>query len=108
MDGELRKNPGVSVGDLDAFARRRQVFASSIGSVIDQTRTTSGGGFSALSFQEDGEIQQRSYPNSFGGQYQLKGYELSTNCNSRERSAYRRGSRGPALAPTSAPRANSI
>jgi TldD protein len=25
---------------------------------------------------KDGEIQKRSYPNSFGGQYQLKGYEL--------------------------------
>ena len=30
---------------------------------------------SALSYK-DGEIQKRSYPNSFGGQYQLKGYEL--------------------------------
>ena len=43
--------------------------------VIDQTRTTSGAGFAALSYK-DGEIQKRSYPNSFGGQYQLKGYEL--------------------------------
>src|SRR5260370_11458332 len=25
---------------------------------------------------KDGEIQKRSYPNSFGGQHQLKGYEL--------------------------------
>jgi len=25
------------------------------------------------------EIQKRSYPNSFGGQYQSKGYELSKN-----------------------------
>src|SRR5262249_56629238 len=32
-------------------------------------------GFSALSYRE-AEIQKRSYPNSFGGQYQLKGYEL--------------------------------
>src|SRR5207244_6381725 len=55
--------------------RRRQVFASSIGSLIDQTRVTSGAGFSALSYK-DGEIQKRSYPNSFGGQHQLKGYEL--------------------------------
>ena len=28
-----------------------------------------------MSFRED-EIQKRSYPNSFGGQHQLKGYEL--------------------------------
>jgi TldD protein len=57
------------------FNRRRQVFASTIGSVIDQTRVTTGAGFSALVYK-DGEIQKRSYPNSFGGQHQLKGYEL--------------------------------
>jgi len=57
------------------FARTRQVFVSTIGSVIDQTRYLSGAGLSALSYK-DGEIQKRSYPNSFGGQYQLKGYEL--------------------------------
>ncbi len=58
-----------------AFNRTRQVFVSTLGSIIDQTRTVSGAGFAAYSFQED-EIQKRSYPNSFGGQYQLKGYEL--------------------------------
>ena len=57
------------------FERRRQVFASTLGSVIDQTRYLSGAGFSALCYKDD-EIQKRSYPNSFGGQYQLKGYEL--------------------------------
>src|SRR5437763_15873236 len=57
------------------FERRRQVFASTLGSIIDQTRYLSGAGFSALCYK-DGEIQKRSYPNSFGGQYQLKGYEL--------------------------------
>jgi len=57
------------------FGWRRQIFVSSVGSVIDQTRTLSGAGFSALSYKDD-EIQTRSFPNSFGGQYQLKGYEL--------------------------------
>src|SRR6202022_3717213 len=42
---------------------------------IDQTRYTTGAGFTALSYRNS-EIQKRSYPNSFGGQYQLKGYEL--------------------------------
>src|SRR2546427_11224553 len=55
--------------------RRRQVFASTLGSLIDQTRVTTGAGFSALTYK-DGEIQKRSYANSFGGQHQLKGYEL--------------------------------
>ena len=43
--------------------------------MIDQTRCLSGAGFSALCYK-DGEIQKRSFPNSFGGQFQLKGYEL--------------------------------
>ncbi len=76
VDAELRRNPGVTMSEASMnFTWARQVFASSLSSLIDQTRTTSGCGFSAYSFQED-EIQKRSYPNSFGGQYQLKGYEL--------------------------------
>src|SRR5260370_37768645 len=57
------------------FQGVREMFVSSLGSVIDQTRTSSGAGFEAFSFRGD-EIQKRSYPNSFGGQHQLKGYEL--------------------------------
>jgi TldD protein len=76
VDEALRHQPGVSLAEASMhFERRRQVFASTLGSLIDQTRHTSGAGFSALSYK-DGEIQRRSYPNSFGGQYQLKGYEL--------------------------------
>jgi TldD protein len=76
IDRELRHNPAINLAEASMqFERRRQVFASTIGSLIDQTRYQAGAGFSALSFQ-DGEIQKRSYPNSFGGQYQLKGYEL--------------------------------
>jgi TldD protein len=76
VDSELRRNPGVTMAETNlTFTRRRQLFVSSIGSIIDQTRTTTGAGYTALSFRGD-EIQKRSYPNSFGGQYQLKGYEL--------------------------------
>jgi TldD protein len=76
VDKELRRNPAVSLAEASLhFERRRQVFASTLGSLIDQTRHTTGAGFSALSYK-DGDIQRRSYPNSFGGQYQLKGYEL--------------------------------
>src|SRR2546423_12520009 len=76
VDEELRRNPGVNLAEAAMhFVRERQVFASTLGSLIDQTRYHSGAGFSALSYK-DGEIQKRSYPNSFGGQYQLKGYEL--------------------------------
>jgi TldD protein len=76
VDAELRRHDGISLAEGSMhFERRRQVFASTLGSVIDQTRYLSGAGFSALSYKEN-EIQKRSYPNSFGGQYQLKGYEL--------------------------------
>jgi len=76
VDEELRRTAGVNLAETSMhFERRRQVFASTAGSLIDQTRYVTGAGFSALSYRE-GEIQKRSYPNSFGGQYQLKGYEL--------------------------------
>ena len=76
VDAELRKDPGVTLAEASmVFARERQFFASSLGSRIDQTRTTSGAGFAAHCYKGD-EIQKRSYPNSFGGQHQLKGYEL--------------------------------
>jgi len=76
VDRELRRNPGVTLAEAAmSFERRRQIFASSLGSVIDQTRYQSGVGYAALAYK-DGEIQKRSYPNSFGGQHQLKGYEL--------------------------------
>ncbi len=76
VDAELRRTPGVTLAETSmSFTRERQFFASSAGSRIEQTRTTSGAGFVAISFK-DNEIQKRSYPNSFGGQHQLMGYEL--------------------------------
>lgn len=76
VDAELRRNGAISLAEGSMhFERRRQVFVSTLGSVIDQTRYLSGAGYSALCYKEN-EIQKRSYPNSFGGQYQLKGYEL--------------------------------
>ena len=57
------------------FGRYEQWFYSSEGSDIHQTRFITGAGYAVFSFQGT-EIQKRSYPNSFGGQYQNKGYEL--------------------------------
>src|SRR5204863_6378232 len=57
------------------FGRYEQWFHNTEGSDIHQTRFITGAGFAAFSFQGT-EIQKRSYPNSFGGQYQNKGYEL--------------------------------
>lgn len=76
VDRELLKTKGVTLSESSfVCSRKTQYFASSEGSRIDQTRTTTGAGFTAYSFKDD-ELQKRSYPNSFGGQYQLKGYEL--------------------------------
>jgi TldD protein len=76
IDNALLRTQGITLAESSfVCTHKRQYFASSIGSRIDQTRTVTGAGFTALSFKDD-EIQKRSYPNSFGGQYQLKGYEL--------------------------------
>jgi TldD protein len=81
VDAELRQNPGVTLAEASMhFERHHQVFVSSEGSAIEQTRTLSGAGLTALSFRDD-EIQKRSYPNSFGGQHQLAGYELVEDMN---------------------------
>jgi TldD protein len=76
IDHELLSVQGVTLGESSLhLSRYEQWFYSSEGSDIHQTRTTTGAGFSAISF-EGTEIQKRSYPNSFGGQHQCKGYEL--------------------------------
>jgi TldD protein len=76
IDHELLSVKGVTLGESSLhLSRYEQWFYSSEGSDIHQTRTTTGAGFSAISF-EGTEIQKRSYPNSFGGQHQCKGYEL--------------------------------
>src|SRR5215813_2351307 len=76
VDTELLAVPGVTLAESSMnFGRYEQWFYSSEGSDIHQTRTITGAGFSVFSFAGT-EIQKRSYPNSFGGQYQNRGYEL--------------------------------
>ena len=48
---------------------------SSEGADIHQTKYSTGAGYAAYAFAGN-EIQKRSYPNSYGGQWQNKGYEL--------------------------------
>jgi len=76
VDKELLAVKGVTLAESNLnFRRYEQWFYSSEGAEIHQTRTTTGAGYAAYSFQGT-EIQKRSYPNSFGGQFQNKGYEL--------------------------------
>jgi TldD protein len=75
-DKEMRRVKGITVAEGSmSFRRIEQFFASSIGSAIHQVKVQSGAGIVATSFKGK-EIQKRSYPNSFGGQHMLQGYEL--------------------------------
>jgi TldD protein len=75
-DSEMRRVKGVTLTETDLqFRKIDSWFASSIGSRIHQSKVISGCGIGATCFKGD-EIQKRSYPNSFGGQHSLQGYEL--------------------------------
>jgi len=76
IDTEMRSVVGVTLAETNMnFRREEQWFASSEGADIHQTKYTTGAGYAAYSFA-GAEIQKRSFPNSFGGQWQNKGYEL--------------------------------
>jgi len=76
IDAELRSVKGVTLAETNMNFRREEVwFFSSAGANIHQTKVTTGAGYVAYRFAGS-EIQKRSYPNSFGGQWQNKGYEL--------------------------------
>jgi TldD protein len=75
-DDAMRQVKGVTLTETGmTFRRIEQFFASTAGSAIQQRKVQSGAGIVATSFAEN-EIQKRSYPNSFGGQHMLAGYEL--------------------------------
>jgi len=76
IDSEMRSVAGVTLAETNMnFRREEQWFMSSEGANIHQTKYTTGAGYSAYAFAGDA-IQKRSYPTSFGGQWQNKGYEL--------------------------------
>jgi TldD protein len=76
VDAELRSVAGVTLAETNMnFRREEQWFYSSEGANIHQTKYTTGAGYTAYAFAGS-EIQKRSYPNSYGGQFQNKGYEL--------------------------------
>jgi TldD protein len=75
-DKEMRRVKGVTLAEGSMSLRRiEQLFVSSIGSSIHQIKMQSGAGIVATAFKGS-EIQKRSFPNSFGGQHALQGYEL--------------------------------
>ena len=79
VDSELLAVKGVTLAETGmSFVREESWFVSSEGADIHQTKFSTGAGYTAYSFAES-EIQKRSYPNSFGGQWQNAGYELIEN-----------------------------
>jgi TldD protein len=75
VDAEMRTVPGVTLAETGMnFQREETWFLSSEGADIHQTKYSTGAGYTAYAFA-GAEIQKRSYPNSFGGQWQNRGYE---------------------------------
>ncbi|MFC1572518.1 TldD/PmbA family protein [Candidatus Eisenbacteria bacterium] len=76
VDEVLRKDEKIKVAmGYMSFFREKQLLATTEGAEIDQTLIRSGAGYSATAVDK-GEMQRRSYPASFGGQYMSIGYEL--------------------------------
>ena len=66
----------VKIRECDlTFHHFKKFFVSTEGSSICQEITISGGGISAKSVEGD-EVQQRSYPNSFRGNFSTRGYDF--------------------------------
>lgn len=68
------KDIKIAEGSMD-FWETQKLFINSEGTEILQHIIESGGGICAYAIR-DGEVQRRSYPNSFGGQYETRGYEV--------------------------------
>jgi TldD protein len=74
IDAQLRSVKGVrNAESFLHFVREHQLYVSTEGSEIEQTRTRSGGGMVATAVR-DGDIQRRSFPASEGG-HLLAGWE---------------------------------
>ncbi|MGH4121086.1 TldD/PmbA family protein [Clostridium sp.] len=62
------------------FRKEEKIYADTEGSYITQTLFESGAGIEALSSSND-DVQGRSYPNSFGGNFATAGYEYVKSLN---------------------------
>jgi TldD protein len=81
LNGLMSKVSGINQTESYMnFVRREKFFASSEGSIIQQTLIQSGGGISAAAMKSHREMGSRSYPNS-SGQHQSKGYEIIGELN---------------------------
>lgn len=75
-DHAQRVDPQIAISQTSFSANReKKVFVSSGGSVIDQEIIWTGAGIEA-SAAGNGDFQNRSYPNSHGGQFATRGFEM--------------------------------
>ena len=74
-DDAMRRVKGVSIarGSLVCL-REKKIFANTEGALVEQEIIETGGGIVALAIEGD-EVQQRSYPNSFGRDQRTLGWE---------------------------------
>lgn len=76
IDGLLRKKPEIKVASSSMqFAREKQWYADTDGSFLVQDLLRSGAGYSATAVG-NGDVQIRSFPQSWGGNHKCMGYEL--------------------------------
>ena len=75
-DEIMRKVKGVNITESQISSWvEDQLFASTVGSFIEQRIIQCGGQFSATAIK-DGDVQQRSYPSGLDGHYESNGYEM--------------------------------
>jgi len=81
IDAELRKSAKIKKAESSmAFFKTNKAFVSTEGSEIEQDIIESGAGYNVIA--SDGtDVQRRSYPNSFGGDYAALGYEFVEGLN---------------------------
>lgn len=76
IDEILRKEPDVKIAECEMrFRKEHKYFANTEGSRILQTTVVSGAGYEATAIDEN-DVQKRTFPMAFGGQYMQMGYEL--------------------------------
>lgn len=78
MDADrlMRQEKEVSLAEGSmSFERTESVFASTEGAYIEQEKTESGAGIAATAIRGS-EVQRRSFPCSFGGDFASAGYEF--------------------------------
>lgn len=74
-DAIMSRVPGIAIREgTMSFGRERKTFASTEGSHIEQEIVEAGAGIEATAVNES-EMQQRSFPNSSGGQHVTGGFE---------------------------------